>query len=59
MLIASYPDKSMFGFLNGGAQVTASASPRDEAMASEDCITAVVEDLITKKIVPTIRSKVQ
>jgi hypothetical protein len=57
MLIASFPDKSMFGFLNGGASVQASASPRDEAMATEDCISAVVEDLITKKIVPTIKSK--
>ncbi len=57
MLIASFPDKAMFGFLNGGASVQASASPRDEAMATEDCISAVVEDLITKKIVPTIQSK--
>jgi hypothetical protein len=58
MLLASYPDKSVFGFLSGGAAVQASASDRDIALAREDCVTAVVEDLIAKKIVPTIKVKV-
>lgn len=58
MLVASFPDKSMFAFLNGGAKVQGSSSPNDVAMASEDCVAAVVEDLIAKKIVPTIQSKV-
>jgi hypothetical protein len=58
MLIASYPDKSMFGFLNGGASVQGSSSPADLALAREDCVSAVVESLITTKIVPTIKSKV-
>lgn len=57
MLLASYPDKSVFGFLNGGASVQASAKPSDVALAREDCVSAVVEDLIAKKIVPTITSK--
>ncbi len=57
MLLASYPDKSVFGFLTGGAQVQASSSPKEQALASDDCISAVVEDLIKKKIVPTIRTK--
>lgn len=57
MLIASFPDKSMFGFLNGGAKVQSSASPREVALAREDCVQAVVEDLIAKKIVPTIKTK--
>lgn len=57
MLLASYPDKSIFGFLNGGAKVQGSASPRDIALAREDCVAAVVEDLIAKKIVPTITTK--
>ncbi|MGE0550094.1 MAG: HEAT repeat domain-containing protein [Kofleriaceae bacterium] len=57
MLLASYPDKSVFGFLNGGAKVQGSASASDIAMGSDDCVAAVVEDLISKKIVPTIRSK--
>lgn len=58
MLLADFPDKSVFGFLNGGASVTASASQRDQDLASEDCVTAVIENLIANKIVPTIKSKV-
>ncbi|MBA3463121.1 MAG: HEAT repeat domain-containing protein [Deltaproteobacteria bacterium] len=57
MLLASYPDKSVFGFLNGGAKVQGGSSPKDIALASDDCVAAVVEDLIAKKIVPTIKTK--
>ncbi len=57
MLLAEFPSKSMIGFLNGGAKVQASSSPSDIALAREDCVTAVVEDLIAKKIVPTIKTK--
>lgn len=57
MLLASFPDKSVFGFLSGGAKVQASSSPTDVALAGEDCVAAVVEDLIAKKIVPTINTK--
>jgi hypothetical protein len=57
MLLAEFPSKSIFGFLNGGAKVQGSASPKDIELASEDCVTAVVEDLIAKKIVPTIKTK--
>jgi hypothetical protein len=56
MLLASYPDKSIFGLLNGGASVQASGAS-DVALAREDCVSAVVEDLIAKKIVPTINTK--
>jgi hypothetical protein len=58
MLLADFPDKSVFGFLNGGASVTASSSQSDQDLASEDCVTAVIENLIATKIVPTIKSKV-
>lgn len=58
MLLASFPDKSIFGLLNGGASVQASSSASDIALAREDCVSAVVEDLIAKKIVPTITTKV-
>jgi len=57
MLLASFPDKAVFGLLSGGASVQASASPSDIALAQSDCVSAVVEDLIGKKIVPTIKSK--
>ena len=58
MLLASYPEKSMFGFLNGGAAVQASSSPSEISLAGQDCVAAVIESLITKQIVPTINSKV-
>jgi hypothetical protein len=48
----------VFGFLNGGAAVQASASASDIALARQDCVAAVVESLIAKQIVPTIKSKV-
>jgi len=57
MLLASFPDKSVFGFLNGGASVSAGGSASDQALAGEDCVQAVIEDLIAKKIVPTICMK--
>ena len=58
MLLAEFPSKNMFGFLNGGASVTAGSSARDQDQAGEDCIEAVIENLIANKIVPTICSKV-
>jgi hypothetical protein len=59
MLLADFPNKSVFGFLSGGAQVQASTSPKEITLAQQDCIAAVVEDLIAKKIVPTICTKTQ
>ena len=57
MLIATFPDKSMFAFLNGGASVQATSSPSEITFATEDCVTAVMEDLIAKKVVPTIKTR--
>jgi hypothetical protein len=54
MLLASFPDKSVFGFLSGGASVQVSSLKSEVALAQQDCVSAVVEDLIAKKIVPTI-----
>jgi len=57
MLLADFPDKNMFGFLNGGASVTAGSSQSDQDLASQDCVQAVIENLIATKIIPTIKSK--
>jgi hypothetical protein len=57
MLIASYPDKSMFGFLKGSAKVQAGSSDTDIGYAKEDCVGAVVEDLVRRKIIPTIKQR--
>ncbi|HVV81743.1 MAG TPA: HEAT repeat domain-containing protein [Kofleriaceae bacterium] len=57
MLIATFPGKSIFGFLEGGAKVQGSNTPKDIEAAKQDCVTAVVEDLVAKKIMPTIQTK--
>jgi HEAT repeat protein len=58
MLLATYPQKSMFGFMKGGAQVDAgSTSQRAITEATNDCVGAVLEDLVTTKVVPTIRAR--
>jgi len=57
MLIATYPAKSMFGFLNGGARVPAGGSSRQQKFAARDCIEAVVASLV-KKIIGTIKTRV-
>jgi hypothetical protein len=57
MLLADFPDKSVFGMLSGGASVSASGSQSDQDLAGEDCVSAVIEDLIAKKIIPTICTK--
>lgn len=56
MLLATYPEKSMFGFLKGGAKVDTGG---DTNGASEDCVAAVAEDLIARKIIPTIQARAQ
>ena len=57
MLLASFPDKSVFGMLSGGAKVQGGASAKEVSLSSDDCVSAVVESLITTKIVPTIKTK--
>lgn len=57
MLIATFPEKSMFGFLDGGARVQTGSSPQDIEYAQEDCVAAVVEDLMAKKIIPVIQQR--
>lgn len=57
MLLATYPEKSMFGFSNGGASVQAGSSSRDVDLAKEDCVAAVVESLVGSKIIPTIQTR--
>lgn len=55
MLMASYPEKSMFGFPSGGAQVTSSSSATQIQSAKEDCVAAVIEALVGSKIVPLLK----
>lgn len=57
MLIASFPDPSIFAVLSGGAAVQGSNDPRDIELGKTDCVAAVVEDLVASKVVPAIRTK--
>jgi hypothetical protein len=57
MYITTFPENSAFGFLNGGASVQATTDPSDVEGAKSDCVTAVVEDLVQHKIVPTIQTR--
>ncbi len=55
LLVADYPSKDVFGLLNGGATVATKAA--EVPTAAADCVTAVVEDLIKNKVIPTMRQK--
>lgn len=57
MLLATYPAKSMFGFLNGRARVPTGGSAREKKFASRDCIEAIVASL-ARKIISTIRTRI-
>jgi hypothetical protein len=59
MLIATYPEKSMFGFLNGGANVQTGSSPAQVQRGQRDCVLAVVENLVTSRVIPTIEDRVR
>lgn len=59
LVLATYPQKSMFGFMKGGAEVdAASGSESAIAEATGDCVGAVLEDLVQSKLVPTIQARV-
>ena len=55
LFVATYPDKSMFGFSDGSAQVETSVREIDDA--KRDCVTAVADSLVTSKLVPLILVK--
>jgi hypothetical protein len=58
MVLATYPQSSAFGFLNGNGSLDAgSSSSKAIEDAAKDCMGAVVDDLIDSKVVPTIKSR--
>lgn len=57
LLIATYPEKSMFAFLQGSASVSASQSAQDVELAHQDCVSAVIEDMIARKAVAALQAK--
>jgi HEAT repeats len=59
LLIATYPEKSIFAFLQGSASVSASSSAQDIELAHQDCVAAVIEDMVTKKAVAALQAKAE
>jgi hypothetical protein len=59
LLLATYPGKSMFAFVKGGAEVETALSDAALAEATGDCVSAVVDDLVASKLVPTIEARVR
>ena len=59
LLLATYPQKSMFAFVKGGAEVETGSSDAALAEATGDCVSAVVDDLVASKLVPTIEARVR
>ena len=59
MLIATYPEKSMFGFLNGGATVQTGSSSAQIRRGRRDCVVAVVENLVASRVIPTIEDRIR
>lgn len=57
LLLATYPEKTVLGMLTGGATVQATSKTTDLAPEREDCVAAVIEDLIVTKILPEIAAK--
>jgi hypothetical protein len=58
LLIATYPGKSLFGFMRGGAEVSVGlGGDRAVAEATVDCVGAVLDDLVATRLVPTIHAR--
>jgi hypothetical protein len=57
VIVATYPSKSIFALLDGAASVPAERDPTQIARAADDCIAAVVEDLVTHKVHPALLRK--
>lgn len=56
--LAEFPSKNIIAPGNGSANVQGGSSARDIELGTQDCVQAVIESLITKRIVPTIKTKI-
>lgn len=59
LLVATYPEKSMFAFPSGGGVVQTDDSEKSVAEGKRDCVVAVLEDVVRKQVVPLILLRVQ
>ncbi len=54
ILIATYPDRSILGFADGQARVQAAVTPKGIKFGKEACVSALVENLVARKVVKTL-----
>ncbi len=59
MLIATYPQKSMFGFLDGSARVQTGSSDSQVERGKRDCVVAVADNLVSSRVVPTLEGRIR
>jgi len=57
LVLHTVPDKSLVATIHGGASVSTGQSAADIDAARTDCESAVVEDLIAKKVIGVIRDR--
>jgi hypothetical protein len=55
--LMTYPERSMFGMIDGAASVEATTDPADIAVAEQDCVDAVLDNLLANKVLPAIRGQ--
>ncbi len=58
VLLAEFPSRNIIAPGSGQANVQGGASARDIELGTSDCVQAVIESLISKQIVPTIKTKI-
>lgn len=58
VLLAEFPSKNIIAPGSGQANVQGGNSARDIELGTSDCVQAVIESLISKQIVPTIKTKI-
>jgi hypothetical protein len=58
LLLATFPEKSMFAFVKGAAQVQTGTTEKQLDEAKQDCVGAVLENLVERQVMPTIQAKV-
>jgi hypothetical protein len=55
--LTGYADKALLAVADGGASVQAAGSAPDIGLAGEDCVSASVEDLMAKHVIPAIPTR--
>jgi hypothetical protein len=55
IMLMTAPEMEAFGFINSSA--TVAAQPGDELAAEQECVSAVIDDLVAKKVLPALKDR--